>query len=163
MLAADRATQGDIPMPNQPGPRGRGSHANPPGRFGLPLREVELEHFEHDEDYLQSLREMPTKFIPDHSRSVVTENDSPDVPFRYSLNPYRGCEHGCPYCFARPTHEYLGYNAGLDFETRVVVKENAPDLFRDFLARDAWVPEPVALSGVTDCYQPCERRFRLTR
>lgn len=150
-------------MPDRPAPRGRGAHGNPPGRFGLPLREPELEHVEYDEDYLQSLRDTPTEFFPDHSRSVVTENDSPDIPFRYSLNPYRGCEHGCTYCYARPTHEYLGLGAGLDFETKVLVKHDAPGLFRDFLARESWKPEPVLLSGVTDCYQPAERQFRLTR
>jgi DNA repair photolyase len=150
-------------MPNRPAPKGRGSHANPPNPFGLPLYEADLEQVEHDEDYLESLRNTPTKFIRDHSRSIVTENDSPDVPFRYSLNPYRGCEHGCPYCFARPTHEYLGLNAGLEFETKILVKQDAPGLFRDFLARNAWRPEPITMSGVTDCYQPAERHFRLTR
>jgi DNA repair photolyase len=104
-----------------------------------------------------------TRFVTDRSKSVVTENDSPDVGFRFSLNPYRGCEHGCPYCYARPTHEYLGFDAGLGFETDIVVKPDAPRLFRGFLARDSWVPQPIALSGVTDPYQPCERDFRLTR
>jgi DNA repair photolyase len=85
------------------------------------------------------------------------------VPFRYSLNPYRGCEHGCAYCYARPTHEYLGLNAGLDFESKIFVKHRAPELFREFLARDRWQSELIAMSGVTDCYQPAERRFRLTR
>jgi DNA repair photolyase len=93
----------------------------------------------------------------------VTENVSPDVGFRFSLNPYRGCEHGCSYCYARPTHEYLGYDAGLGFETKILVKHDAPELFRAFLARPTWVPEPVAMSGVTDPYQPCERDYRLTR
>ncbi|MCR4415262.1 MAG: PA0069 family radical SAM protein, partial [Thermoguttaceae bacterium] len=95
--------------------------------------------------------------------TVVTENQSPDVPFRYSLNPYRGCSHGCSYCYARPTHEYLGYSAGLDFETRVLVKHRAPALFREFLARPSWQPEPITLSGVTDPYQPVERRLKITR
>jgi DNA repair photolyase len=104
-----------------------------------------------------------TDFIADDSRSVVTTNDSPDVGFTYSLNPYRGCEHGCAYCYARPTHEYLGFDAGLDFETKLLVKYDAPRLFREFLARPSWVPQPVALSGVTDPFQPCERRLRLTR
>jgi DNA repair photolyase len=104
-----------------------------------------------------------TEFITDRTKSVVSENDSPDVGFRYSLNPYRGCEHGCCYCFARPTHEYLGYDAGLGFETKITVKHDAPKLFRAFLARDSWVPQPIGFSGVTDCYQPCEREFQLTR
>jgi DNA repair photolyase len=94
---------------------------------------------------------------------VVSENDSPDVSFRYSLNPYRGCLHGCSYCYARPSHEYLGLNAGIDFETKIFVKHKAPALFREWLSRDRYVPEVVMLSGITDCYQPAEREFRLTR
>jgi DNA repair photolyase len=124
---------------------------------------LELDQVEHDEEYLASLRSRPTEYLPDRSRSIVTENDSPDVPFRYSINPYKGCSHGCSYCYARPTHEYLGLNAGLDFETKIFVKEDAPALFREFLSRDRWQPEPIAFSGNTDCYQPAERRFRLTR
>src|SRR6185295_913480 len=109
------------------------------------------------------LRTVPTEFLADTSQSVVTQNDSPDISFRYSLNPYRGCEHGCAYCYARPYHEYLGLNAGIDFESKIFVKEQAPALFREFLSRDGWQPELIMLSGVTDCYQPAERRFRLTR
>src|SRR5262249_26363888 len=109
------------------------------------------------------LRRVPTEFLPDTSQSIVSENDSPDIPFRYSLNPYRGCEHGCAYCYARPTHEYLGLNAGIDFESKIFVKERAPELFREVLSRDAWRPEPIMFSGVTDCYQPAERKYRLTR
>jgi DNA repair photolyase len=108
-------------------------------------------------------RNPATQFISDTTRSIVTRNDSPDVGFTFSLNPYRGCEHGCAYCYARPTHEYLGYDAGLGFETKIVVKHEAPRLFREFLARDTWKPEPIAISGVTDPYQPCERQFRITR
>ena len=109
-----------------------------------------------------------TEFIRDASRTVVSTNDSPDLPFRYSINPYRGCEHGCSYCYARPTHEFLGYDAGLDFESKIVVKENVAELFRAWLRRAPHVDaagraEPVVMSGVTDCYQPAERRFRLTR
>jgi DNA repair photolyase len=143
-------------MPQRPSPKGRGSHLNPPNRF-LTTR-VELDLVDEEEGSSPQ-----TMFQSDHARSVVTENNSPDIPFRYSLNPYRGCEHGCNYCYARPTHEYLGLNAGLDFETKILVKHDAPALFRDFLARDCWVPESITLSGVTDCYQPCERRFRRTR
>jgi DNA repair photolyase len=143
--------------------KGRGSHLNPPNRFGGPVYLADLEQVEHDDEYLASLDRHPTEYRPDQSRSIVTENDSPDIGYRYSVNPYRGCLHGCAYCYARPTHEYLGFNAGLDFETKILVKEKAPDLFRDFLARDAWLPEAIALSGVTDPYQPAERTFRLTR
>ena len=116
-----------------------------------------------DEETLAELARADTVYIPDDSRTVVSENDSPDISFRYSLNPYRGCLHGCSYCYARPTHEYLGLNAGIDFETKIFVKHEAPELFREWLSRDKYVPEPVMMSGVTDCYQPAERQFRLTR
>jgi DNA repair photolyase len=147
----------------RPTARGRGSQLDPPSRFGGPLHVLDLEQVEHDEDYLDRLRNRPTQYLPDRSRSIVTENDSPDVSFRYSLNPYRGCQHGCSYCFARPTHEYWGFNAGLDFETKILVKEDAPALFREFLSRKGWRPEPIALAPNTDAYQPGERKFRLTR
>jgi DNA repair photolyase len=123
----------------------------------------DFEHCEHDEEYHLSQRSVPTEYFTDLSKSIISENDSPDIPFRYSLNPYRGCQHGCAYCYARNTHEYLGFNAGLDFETKIIVKHDAPELFREFLANDAWEPEEVVFSGVTDCYQPAERQFRLTR
>jgi DNA repair photolyase len=148
---------------DRPVAKGRGSPINPPNRFGGPHYELDLEQLADDPEHLEPLRKVPTEYFPDRSRSIVTENNSPDVGFRYSINPYRGCQHGCAYCYARPTHEYLGLSAGLDFETKIFVKEDAPDLFRDFLAQDGWRPEPIALSGVTDCYQPAERHFRLTR
>ncbi len=148
---------------DRPTAKGRGSQLHPPNRFGVPSYEADFEHLEHDDEYLESLHNQPTEYIPDRSRSIVTENTSPDVGFRYSINPYRGCSHGCAYCYARPYHEYLGYNAGLDFETKIMVKEDAPQLFREFLCRDTWQPEAIGMSGVTDCYQPAERRFRLTR
>ena len=94
---------------------------------------------------------------------MLAENDSPDVGFRFSLNPYRGCEHGCIYCYARPSHEYLSFSAGLDFERRIMVKEDAPELLQRTLASPRWVPQTVALSGNTDCYQPVERRLEITR
>ena len=140
---------------------GRGAQADPPNRFEAIHVERDFEHFADEE----SLDERPvkTQFLVDHSRSIVSKNDSPDIPFRYSVNPYRGCEHGCAYCYARPTHEYLGFNAGIDFESRILVKERAPELLRDWLARDGYQPDWIAFSGVTDCYQPIERRFELTR
>jgi DNA repair photolyase len=146
-----------------PAPKGRGSNLNPPNRFGIPYHEIDPEHLDLDDDALHRLLDRRTEYIPDASLSVVSENNSPDVGFRFSLNPYRGCTHGCAYCYARPTHEYLGYNAGLDFETKILVKDKAPELFREFLARPSWQPEVVTLSGVTDPYQPAEREFRLTR
>jgi DNA repair photolyase len=99
----------------------------------------------------------------DNAKSLITTQDSPDVPFNASLNPYRGCEHGCIYCYARPYHEYLGYSAGLDFESKLLAKRNAAALLRGELSSPKWVPQVLAISGVTDCYQPIERRLRLTR
>src|SRR5262245_3624103 len=104
-----------------------------------------------------------TVFLKDDTRTIINYNDSPDVGFNASINPYRGCEHGCIYCFARPNHEYLGFSAGLDFETKILVKENAPELLRRELATPKWEPQVIAISGVTDAYQPIERRLRLTR
>jgi len=106
---------------------------------------------------------LPTVLLRDTSRSLITHNESPDVGFSFSLNPYRGCEHGCIYCYARPTHEYLGFSAGLDFESRILVKEDAPRLLRNELAAPSWRPETLAMSGVTDPYQPAERRLGITR
>lgn len=143
--------------------KGRGSQFAPPNRFErihvAPEDDGAFPHEEWEED----ARGLRTEFFADASKSIVSENDSPDVGFRYSLNPYRGCEHGCAYCYARPTHEYLGLNAGIDFESKVFVKERAPELFRDWLARRQGPAEVVVFSGVTDCYQPAERRFLLTR
>ncbi len=104
-----------------------------------------------------------TVFYRDTSRTILAENNSPDVGFRFSLNPYRGCEHGCIYCYARPTHEYLSFSAGLDFERRIMVKADAPELLRRTLLSPSWQPQTVALSGNTDCYQPVERQLQLTR
>jgi len=140
-----------------------GSNLDPPNRFETVRHEPDLEHLEWDQEYLNAMANRKIEYIADSSKSIVSENNSPDIPFRYSLNPYRGCAHGCAYCYARPSHEYLGFNAGFDFETKIVVKEDAPALLRDFLAKDSWEPEPITFSGVTDCYQPAERDFRLTR
>ncbi|HUC84617.1 MAG TPA: PA0069 family radical SAM protein, partial [Candidatus Acidoferrales bacterium] len=104
-----------------------------------------------------------TQFFRDASQSAITFNQSPDIPFNAGINPYRGCEHGCSYCYARITHEYLGFSAGLDFESRIMVKEDAPELLRRELSSPKWKPQLVAMSGVTDCYQPVERRLQLTR
>jgi DNA repair photolyase len=140
-------------MKEPPHPRGRSSGRNPAGRF-------ERLSFESEEPQEESVA---THYLRDTSRSILSRNDSPDVPFTFSVNPYRGCEHGCIYCYARPTHEYLGFSAGLDFESRILVKERAPELLRAELCRVAWKPQVVALSGVTDPYQPIERRLEITR
>ncbi|HKS15676.1 MAG TPA: PA0069 family radical SAM protein, partial [Planctomycetota bacterium] len=137
--------------------RGRGSAENPKNRF----EEIELTADpEAPEDAISA---PATKFYRDESKSVISTNDSPDVGFSASVNPYRGCEHGCVYCYARPTHEYLGFSAGLDFESKIMVKRDAPALVRKELESPSWKPQVVVMSGVTDCYQPVERRLRLTR
>ncbi len=143
--------------------KGRGAAVQPNNPYLPVYVETDLEQVENDEEYLATLGKPPTEYLPDNSQSIVAENDSPDVGFRYSVNPYRGCSHGCSYCYARPGHEYLGLSAGLDFETKVFVKFRAAELLRDFLARPAWRPETIAFSGVTDCYQPAERKFGITR
>jgi DNA repair photolyase len=137
--------------------KGRGAGSNPPNRF-------EKIRLERDEDWDPAEDPSPkTSFLRDLSQSIITYNDSPDIPFRAGLNVYRGCEHGCSYCYARITHEYLGFSAGLDFETKIMVKENAPDLLWRELSSPKWKPQPLGMSGVTDCYQPVERRLELTR
>ncbi len=148
---------------NFPMPSGRGAGSQPANPYLHVLEEIDLEHVADDEEYLAGLERLRTTYLVDTSQSIVSENDSPDVGFRYSVNPYRGCSHGCSYCYARPSHEYLGMSAGIDFETKVLVKLRAAELFRDWLARPKWQPEPIAFSGVTDCYQPAEKEFRLTR
>ena len=136
---------------------GRGAAENPPNRFE-PLARVPLPDYDPTEDPGPR-----TQLLRDESQSILTKNDSPDIPFVYHLNPYRGCEHGCIYCYARPTHEYLSFSAGLDFETKILVKEDAPELLRKHLASDKWEPQAVGMSGVTDCYQPAERGLKITR
>src|SRR3972149_1386942 len=116
--------------------KGRGAAVQPANRH-LPVHfESDLEQVGSDEEFLAQLNRPPTEYFPDESQSIVAENDSPDVGFRYSVNPYRGCAHGCSYCYARPYHEYLGFSAGLDFETKVLVKYRAPELLRE------WLPPP---------------------
>jgi DNA repair photolyase len=137
--------------------RGRGTSANPKGRF---------ERIELEPDPELDPEEAPrprTQLLRDASRTLISRNTSPDVPFDASINPYRGCEHGCSYCYARPFHEFLGFSAGLDFETRIVVKENAPELLRAELMAPSWKPQLLGLSGVTDPYQPVERQLGITR
>jgi DNA repair photolyase len=135
----------------------RGAADNPPNRF-------ERIHLERDADWNPEEEPLPrTQFFKDSSRTIITYNDSPDVGFDASVNPYRGCEHGCVYCYARPFHEYLGFSSGLDFETKIMVKAEAPKLLREELVSSKWQPQVIALCGVTDPYQPVERRLKLTR
>jgi DNA repair photolyase len=141
----------------------RGSADNPANRFERMHVVDDPEALEHDRLEGVEPSPLPTLYLRDPSRTVLAHNQSPDVGFDTSLNPYRGCEHGCTYCYARPTHEYLGFSAGLDFETRILVKPDAPDLLRKALSSPRWTPETIAMSGVTDAYQPAERRLRITR
>jgi len=135
----------------------RGAGENPPNRF-------EKVHLEREEDWNPEEDPLPrTQFLKDSSKSIIAYNDSPDIGFEASVNPYRGCEHGCIYCYARPFHEYLGFSSGIDFETKIMVKENAPQLLRAELASPKWKPQVIAISGVTDCYQPIERKLKITR
>ena len=121
------------------------------------------EFLDHQAAEGESVRQVQTQVLADKSKSLINRVDSPDVPFNWSMNPYRGCEHGCIYCYARPTHEFLGFSCGLDFETKIMAKHDAPSLLRSELAAAKWQPDTIALSGNTDCYQPVERQFELTR
>src|SRR3954465_8889732 len=134
----------------------RGAAENPPNRF-------EKVHLERDGEWNPEEDPLPrTQFLKDSSKTIIAYNDSPDIGFEASINPYRGCEHGCIYCYARPFHEYLGFSSGLDFETKIMVKENAPKRRREELSSSKWKPQVIAMSGVTDCYQPIERKLKLT-
>ncbi len=145
------AVTSERPVPN------RGTTANPPNRF-------EAIQLERDVDWNPEEDPLPqTMFLKGNTQSIIAYNDSPDIGFETSVNPYRGCEHGCIYCYARPFHEYLGFSSGLDFETRIMVKENAPELLRAELSSKKWKPQVIMMSGVTDCYQPVERKLKLTR
>jgi len=135
---------------------GRGASWNPQNRFES-LAYVADDEAERDDAAPRTL------YMRDPTRTIIARNDSPDVGFDTSINPYRGCEHGCAYCFARPTHEYLGFSAGLDFETKILVKEDAPELLREELMSPRWTPQTIMISGVTDCYQPIERKLEITR
>jgi DNA repair photolyase len=136
--------------------KGRGASFNPPNQF----ERLHVEPFEEEWD---DARAVKTEFLIDTSRSILANNDSPDLDFTYSINPYRGCEHGCVYCYARPSHEYLGFSVGVDFESKILVKPEAPALLEQTFQRKSWEPQVVAFSGNTDPYQPVERRLQLTR
>ena len=147
--------QETAPMPRR---RGRGAAFNTASPYE-PLRHV-YDPAELDDE---ELRQVPTEYLRDTTRSILSKNDSPDIPFTYSINPYRGCEHGCIYCYARPSHEFLGFSAGLDFETKILVKERAPELLTKAFQKSSWRPQVVLLSGNTDPYQPLESELELTR
>jgi DNA repair photolyase len=136
----------------------RGASINPANRFeAIHVEEDPVDKIDEDS------RPIKTLFFRDSSQSIIARNNSPDVGFETSVNPYRGCEHGCIYCYARPTHEYLGFSAGTDFESRIMVKIDAPQLLERELSSQKWSPKVIAISGVTDPYQPVERRLKITR
>jgi DNA repair photolyase len=139
---------------------GRGAAFNPGNRF----EQLHVDEFSDErEAQEEEERKIPTIFYVDNSRSILAKNDSPDIPFTFSVNPYRGCEHGCIYCYARPTHEYLGFSAGLDFESKIMVKKDAPQLLEGAFRSPSFEPQIISLSGNTDCYQPVEKKLKLTR
>nr|WP_253696645.1 PA0069 family radical SAM protein [Bdellovibrio bacteriovorus] len=141
--------------------RGRGASSNVTNRYDSLKYEATEEDFDN---YLEDEKALlKTEVLKDSSRTIITENKSPDIGFTFSINAYRGCEHGCAYCYARPTHEYLGLSPGLDFESKIFVKEEAPKLLREALMKPSWKPAVIAMSGITDCYQPLERKMQLTR
>ena len=143
---------------------GRGAPRDLPNRFEALSLDLDPDVVQDDPSAEGEPRPNPkTLFLDDHSESIIARNESPDIGFGGSINPYRGCEHGCAYCYARPTHEYLGFSAGLDFETKIMVKRRAAELLRREFSRPKYRPEVLAMSGVTDCYQPAERHFRITR
>jgi DNA repair photolyase len=147
---------------------GRGAVRDLPNRFEKLAMDLDPDVVQDDPSSEggcgdESLPNPKTIFLEDQSESIIVKNESPDVGFSAGINPYRGCEHGCAYCFARPYHEYLGFSAGLEFETKIVVKRRAAELLRRELSRKKYEPQVLGMSGVTDCYQPAERQFRITR
>lgn len=143
--------------------RGRGALENPAGRFEPLQVEEDREDIVTEEDDDEPPRRIKTEVFRDRSKTILSTNDSPDIGMEATLNPYRGCEHGCIYCYARPTHEYLGMSAGLDFETKIFAKPDAPKLLEEKLKSKGWQPKVIFLSGVTDPYQPIERKLKITR
>lgn len=139
----------------------RGTELRTKNRFETTTREAFDDGWDSPE--MIELPVVQTEFLDDHSKTILTKNDSPDLGFAYSINAYRGCEHGCAYCYARPTHEYLAMNAGIDFETKIMVKQDAAELLREAFNKKSWEPQFVMMSGNTDCYQPAEREFGITR
>ncbi len=139
--------------------KGRGAQFNPRNKF---LKNTQVkEHIEGIDDWTE--KNEATQYLEDNAKGIVNKIESPDLSLMYSMNPYQGCEHGCIYCYARNSFEYWGYSAGLDFERKIIVKKNAADLLRTFLMHPKWECVPISLSGNTDCYQPAEQKFRLTR
>lgn len=155
------------PKPFQPPVRGRGATENPVGRFEKRAIEADAEAYEAlrvaEEEDFSGETQLATRIFQDTSKTVVSTNDSPDLYMDATLNPYRGCEHGCIYCYARPTHEYLGHSVGIDFETKIYTKDDAPRLLAEKFQSPGWQPQVLNFSGVTDCYQPLEKKLKITR
>lgn len=172
---------GEYPDALPHGPvRGRGASINPGNRFESTRLHVLGDHLDAlaaEQAYEQAQqidsptaielklgeRQEKTTILADRSQTIINRIDSPDLPMKWSLNPYRGCEHGCIYCYARPTHEFLGFNSGLDFETKIMAKFNAAELLRKHLGKKSWQPESIMMAGVTDIYQPVEAKLGITR
>lgn len=140
--------------------KGRGAGSNREGRFEALSKTIEDDGWYHEDE---SAPRPPTRVSIEHARSIISRNDSPDIPFNQSINPYRGCEHGCNYCYARPTHSYLNLSPGLDFETQLFAKTNAAERLRIELAKPGYVCESITLGANTDAYQPIEREYCITR
>lgn len=161
----EKLKQDAVPVTNNTQPEatqylhGRGAQFNTKNKFIK--NETVKEHIESIDDWEET--HSRTQYIEMESKSIVNKVESPDVGMSYSMNPYAGCEHGCIYCYARNVHEYWGYSAGLDFERKILIKKNAPQLLRKFLMHPKWQCAPIMLSGNTDCYQPAEQQYRLTR
>ena len=143
--------------------KGRGAQVNPDNKFLKNSFQSDPEYQEFARQFEENLEAPKTQIIRVHPKTIVNKVSSPDRPFDYSLNPYQGCEHGCVYCYARPTHEYWGYNAGMDFESKILVKSNAVQLLERKLDSRSWKVSPIMISGNTDCYQPVERKLEITR
>lgn len=139
--------------------KGRGAQINPNNRFFK--HQFSEEHIEGIDE--EARADEKTEIIFSHPKTIINRVDSPDIGLYYSMNPYQGCEHGCIYCYARNTHEYWGFSAGLDFERKIIAKKNVPELLAKEFSRKTWVPHPIMLSGNTDCYQPAERTLKITR
>lgn len=161
-MSHDENNQEQVMLPQPPlkAQKGRGAVSNIQGRYELNAREAYDDGWEREEEEAKPWKTQVTEEI---CRSILSRNASPDLPFSVSLNPYRGCEHGCIYCFARPTHSYLGLSPGMDFESKIFAKVNAPEMLRRELAKPGYEPQSIALGVNTDAYQPCERELKLTR
>ncbi len=143
--------------------KGRGAQSNHPNRFIKEIHEKRTDFLEYCYQSGERVESAKTKYLPVSPKSIVNRVDSPDLGLEYSMNPYQGCEHGCIYCYARNSHEYWGYSAGLDFEKQILVKKNAPELLERQLRKKSWKARTIVLSGNTDCYQPAEKKFEITR